>query len=95
MAALVKQLDPEDYDINEKDRSIAMTEIGTAHVEQLLGQPLRDPDRLKGKCGACEYRRVCGGSRARAYAITGDYLESEPYCAYVPPAWEKRGTTFG
>jgi preprotein translocase subunit SecA len=45
MAALVKQLDPEDYDINEKDRSIAMTEIGTAHVEQLLGQPLRDPDR--------------------------------------------------
>jgi preprotein translocase subunit SecA len=45
MAALVKQLNPEDYEVNEKDRSIAMTEIGTAHVEQLLGQPLRDPDR--------------------------------------------------
>jgi len=45
MAQLVKQLVSEDYEVNEKDRSISMTEIGTAHVEQLLGQPLRDPDR--------------------------------------------------
>ena len=45
MAALVRQLKDEDYEINEKDRNISMTEIGTAHVEQLLGQPLRDPDR--------------------------------------------------
>jgi preprotein translocase subunit SecA len=45
MAQLVKQLIPEDYEINEKDRSISMTEIGTVHVEQLLGQPLRDPER--------------------------------------------------
>ncbi len=46
---------------------------------------LRDPSLLKGKCGRCEYREVCGGSRARAYAITGDYLASEPYCLYRPP----------
>ncbi len=45
---------------------------------------LRDPNRLKGKCGACEYRTVCGGCRARAYAATGDYLDEEPYCVYVP-----------
>ncbi|HEY3311975.1 MAG TPA: hypothetical protein VGK00_10080, partial [Anaerolineales bacterium] len=45
MAQLVKQLVPEDYEMNEKDRSISMTEMGTAHVEQLLGQPLRDPER--------------------------------------------------
>ena len=45
MAALVRQLKEEDYEVSEKDRSIALTEIGTAHVEQLLGQPLRDPDR--------------------------------------------------
>jgi AdoMet-dependent heme synthase len=45
---------------------------------------LRDPDRFKGICGRCEYRRVCGGSRARAYAVTGDPLESEPDCNYVP-----------
>jgi len=46
---------------------------------------LRDPGLLKGKCGDCEYRAVCGGCRARAYASTGDYLEEEPYCMYVPP----------
>ncbi len=45
MAQLVKQLKPEDYELNEKDRSIALTEIGIAHVEQILGQPLQDPDR--------------------------------------------------
>jgi preprotein translocase subunit SecA len=45
MAALVRQLRPEDYEVNEKDRGVTLTEIGTAHVEQLLGQPLRDPDR--------------------------------------------------
>jgi preprotein translocase subunit SecA len=45
MAVLVRQLREEDYEVSEKDRSIALTEIGTAHVEQLLGQPLRDPDR--------------------------------------------------
>ncbi len=35
-------------------------------------------------CGLCEYRRVCGGCRARAYAATGDYLAEEPYCVYKP-----------
>ncbi len=45
MAQVVKQLNPEDYEVNEKDRSIALTEPGVAHVEQILGQPLRDPDR--------------------------------------------------
>lgn len=45
MAQLVRQLRAEDYEISEKDRTVSMTEIGTAHVEQLLGQPLRDPDR--------------------------------------------------
>jgi len=45
MAAVVKQLEPEDYDMDEKDRSISLTEIGEAHVEDLLKIPLRDPDR--------------------------------------------------
>jgi len=51
---------------------------------------LRDPDRFKGKCGSCEYRQVCGGSRARAYAMTGDPLESDPCCAYIPSAFERK-----
>jgi radical SAM protein with 4Fe4S-binding SPASM domain len=50
---------------------------------------LRDRSRLKGKCGVCEYRDVCGGSRARAYAVTGDVLESEPYCSHVPARYRK------
>lgn len=45
---------------------------------------LRDRSLLKGKCGYCEFREVCGGSRARAYAVTGDALESDPYCAHLP-----------
>ena len=45
---------------------------------------LRDPDGFKGRCGICEYRHVCGGSRARAYAVTGDPLETEPDCVYIP-----------
>jgi heme b synthase len=45
---------------------------------------LRDPDLLKGKCGQCEYRRVCMGCRARAYAATGDFLNEEPFCLYQP-----------
>lgn len=49
-----------------------------------LFQQLRDPSLLTGKCGRCEYSRVCGGCRARAYARTGDYLSEEPYCAYTP-----------
>jgi AdoMet-dependent heme synthase len=45
---------------------------------------VRDIDSYKGKCGYCEYRRVCGGCRARAYAQTDDYLGSEPFCVYKP-----------
>jgi len=46
---------------------------------------LRDRTLLKGKCGVCGYRDACGGSRARAYAMTGDHLAEEPFCAYEPP----------
>ena len=49
-----------------------------------LFSDLRDPNKLKGKCGVCEYREVCGGQRGRAYGVTGDYLESDPACAYMP-----------
>lgn len=45
---------------------------------------LRDFKNYKDNCGRCEYVNVCGGCRARAYAVTGDYLAQEPYCSYVP-----------
>ena len=47
---------------------------------------LRAPEKIKGRCGVCEYRDVCGGQRGRAYGLTGDYLESDPACSYVPKA---------
>jgi len=45
---------------------------------------LRDPAKLKGRCGVCEFRTVCGGSRARAWAVSGDYLAEDPSCVYQP-----------
>jgi AdoMet-dependent heme synthase len=48
---------------------------------------LRDTGKLGGKCGACEYKEICGGSRARAYALTGDPLAPEPCCIYQPKNW--------
>ncbi len=45
---------------------------------------LRDDSLYKGRCGQCEYQKICGGCRARAYAVTGDYLDEEPFCHYVP-----------
>lgn len=45
---------------------------------------LRTPDKIKGRCGMCEYRDVCGGQRGRAYGLTGDYLETDPACSYIP-----------
>ena len=49
-----------------------------------LFQHLRDFKRYKGKCGSCEYVNVCGGCRARAYAVSGDYLDEEPFCSHLP-----------
>jgi radical SAM protein with 4Fe4S-binding SPASM domain len=49
-----------------------------------LFRALRDPDALGGKCGRCEFRILCGGSRARAWAMTGDPLAADPTCAYIP-----------
>jgi heme b synthase len=55
-----------------------------------LFKDLRDFKKYKGKCGSCEYVSVCGGCRARAYSIYGDYLEEEPFCGYMPIKLRKR-----
>ncbi len=54
-----------------------------------LFRRLRDRSLLEGKCRVCEFRPVCGGSRARAYATMGDVHESEPFCAHVPKRWQR------
>jgi AdoMet-dependent heme synthase len=64
-------------------------EKGLADIYQNapIFKALRDTKQLEGKCGACEYKEICGGSRARAYAVTGDPLAQEPCCIYLPKGW--------
>lgn len=64
---------------NVRERSLAWL-----YQESPLFRQLRNPDLLAGKCGVCEFRWECGGSRARAYAMTGNHLASDPHCVYVP-----------
>ena len=68
---------------NVRERSVV-----ELYRDSALFRALRDPDNLRGKCGACPFRRVCGGSRSRAYATTGDPLESDPLCPYVPEGYD-------
>jgi radical SAM protein len=56
--------------------------LSSIYRESALFRDLRDTSRLKGKCGGCSFREICGGSRARAYGLTGDYLASDPACAW-------------
>lgn len=64
-------------------------EKGLAEIYQNapIFKALRNTGRLEGKCGACEFKEICGGSRARAYALTGDPLAPEPCCIYQPKNW--------
>ncbi len=64
---------------NVREKSLA-----EVYRESELFLQLRSPGQFKGICGHCEFNRICGGSRSRAYAITGDYLAADPWCAYRP-----------
>ncbi len=59
----------------------SLTEV---YRESAIFKTLRDTSRLKGKCGACEYKSLCGGSRSRAFAVHGDMTASDPFCMHVP-----------
>ncbi|WHY68342.1 TIGR04053 family radical SAM/SPASM domain-containing protein [Neobacillus sp. SuZ13] len=73
-----------------KAGNIRETPLAEIYRESPIFKSLRNPDLFKGKCGVCEFRHVCGGSRSRAYAMTGDYLESEPFCVYIPKALREK-----
>ena len=68
--------------------SILEKPLAEIYREEPIFRALRDTDQLRGKCGVCEYRQICGGSRARAFAITGDPLAEEPCCTYQPRGWK-------
>jgi radical SAM protein with 4Fe4S-binding SPASM domain len=61
--------------------------------EAPIFKALRDTSQLTGKCGVCEFKEICGGSRARTYALTGDPLGAEPCCIYQPRKWVAPGPT--
>ncbi|MDD5302674.1 MAG: radical SAM protein [Elusimicrobia bacterium] len=58
--------------------------LGSIYRDSPIFRSLRDASQFKGRCGLCEFKELCGGSRARAYAVTGDMLSEDPLCAYVP-----------
>jgi MoaA/NifB/PqqE/SkfB family radical SAM enzyme len=63
---------------------VRTADIVDVYRHSKLFMDLRDPEKIKGRCGICEFRDVCGGQRGRAYGMTGDYLETDPACAYIP-----------
>ncbi|WP_075981463.1 TIGR04053 family radical SAM/SPASM domain-containing protein [Bacillus massilinigeriensis] len=75
-----------------KAGNVKETPLAEIYRESPIFKSLRNPDMYKGKCGKCEFRYVCGGSRSRAYAMTGDYLESEPFCVYIPKELRKKNS---
>ena len=64
--------------------NVRTTPLKSIYQDSPLFQSLRNRQSLKGRCGQCEFNRVCGGSRSRAYALTGDVLAEEPFCSYQP-----------
>lgn len=69
-----------------KAGNVKQQPLGDIYRTSKLFVDLRNPDKLQGKCGRCDYRELCGGSRARAWAMTGDVFGSDPLCSYQPPA---------
>jgi radical SAM protein len=67
--------------------NVRFTPFSIIYRTSPLFQALRDPDRLKGRCGICRYRSICGGSRSRAYAVSGDPFSEDPCCAYQPDGY--------
>jgi AdoMet-dependent heme synthase len=69
--------------------SVREQSLESIYRESPLFRNLRDTSQLEGKCGACEFKQICGGSRSRAYALSGNPFAEEPCCAYVPKGYER------
>jgi radical SAM protein with 4Fe4S-binding SPASM domain len=64
--------------------NVRQSTLKEIYMKSKIFRDLKTPENLKGKCGRCEFKYMCGGSRARAYAMKGDYLAAEPRCVYRP-----------
>ncbi len=73
----------------ESAGNIRQQTLAALYCDSPVFRNLRDTSMLEGKCGACEFKEICGGSRSRAFALTGDPLAEEPCCSYVPKGYVK------
>jgi radical SAM protein with 4Fe4S-binding SPASM domain len=73
--------------------NVRSASVGEIYRKSELFLELRNTDNLRGKCGDCEFREICGGSRARAYALSGDIFGADPSCTYVPKTLMSKETT--
>jgi heme b synthase len=71
--------------------NVKTTALPVIWNESPIFRDLRDDSKLEGKCGVCEYKKVCMGCRARAYGFTGNYLAEEPNCGFVPMRVQRAG----
>jgi radical SAM protein len=78
-----------------KAGNVRQDNVVSIYREHELFKSLRDPRLLTGKCGACRYKSVCGGSRARAYGESGDYLAEDTLCSYFDPSMSEAGQSDG
>jgi radical SAM protein len=67
--------------------NVRTDDVAEVYRHSPLFTQLRDFEALEGKCGVCPFRRVCGGSRARAFAATGNVMAEDPLCSYIPKGW--------
>lgn len=68
--------------------NVRRDDVGEVYRHHPAFARLREVDALQGKCGVCPFRWVCGGSRSRAFAVSGDMMGEDPLCAYVPRGWQ-------
>ena len=68
--------------------NVRQVSLREAYRDSYLFRRLRTPELFEGRCGRCEFQQICGGSRSRAFALTGDPFETDPWCAYVPAGLE-------
>jgi radical SAM protein len=75
--------------LNMVGGNIRAQSLADIYRNSTVFRAIRDLTQLKGKCAVCEFKNICGGSRSRAYAITGDPMRSDPYCVYQPKTMER------
>ena len=86
--ALMEELNPHASGRLLATGNVRSRSIVSIYRDSETFRTIRETKGFKGRCGRCEFKEICGGSRARAYAATGDFLETDPLCAYEPGTYK-------